>query len=51
MDEIVNEPAVAYQKRHYTIEEYLKMEKASTAKHEYDQGRDLCHVWCRRESQ
>lgn len=38
MDEIINEPAVAYQKRHYTIEEYLEMEKASTVKHEYFQG-------------
>ena len=38
MDEIVNEPTVAYQKRHYTIEEYLEMEKASTVKHEYFQG-------------
>jgi Uma2 family endonuclease len=38
MDEIVNEPAVAYQKRRYTIEEYLEMEKASTVKHEYFQG-------------
>lgn len=38
MDEIVNEPAVAYQKRRYTIEEYLEMEKASTEKHEYFQG-------------
>ncbi|WP_293788590.1 Uma2 family endonuclease [uncultured Pedobacter sp.] len=38
MDEIVNEPAVAYQKRHYTIEEYLEMEKTSTVKHEYYQG-------------
>lgn len=38
MDEIVNEPAVAYQKRHYTIEEYLEMEKASMIKHEYYQG-------------
>jgi Uma2 family endonuclease len=38
MDEIVNEPAVAYQKRHYTVEEYLEMEKASTVKHEYFQG-------------
>jgi Uma2 family endonuclease len=38
MDEIVNEPVVAYQKRHYTIEEYLEMEKASTEKHEYFQG-------------
>jgi Uma2 family endonuclease len=38
MDEIVNEPSVAYQKRHYTVEEYLEMEKASTVKHEYFQG-------------
>lgn len=38
MDEIVNEPAVAYRKRRYTIEEYLEMEKASTEKHEYFQG-------------
>ncbi|WP_431294736.1 Uma2 family endonuclease [Pedobacter sp. P26] len=38
MDEIVNEPVVAYQKRHYTIEEYLEMEKEATVKHEYYQG-------------
>jgi Uma2 family endonuclease len=38
MDEIVNEPVVAYQKRHYTVEEYLEMEKVSTEKHEYFQG-------------
>jgi Uma2 family endonuclease len=38
MDEIVNEPAVAYQKRRYTVEEYLEMEKESTVKHEYYQG-------------
>ena len=38
MDEIVNEPAVAYQKRHYTVEEYLELEKPSTLKHEYFQG-------------
>ena len=38
MDEIVNEPAVAYQKRHFTIEEYLEMEKSSPVKHEYYQG-------------
>ncbi|ARS40567.1 hypothetical protein CA265_13215 [Sphingobacteriaceae bacterium GW460-11-11-14-LB5] len=38
MDDVVNEPAVSYQKRHYTIEEYLEMEKASTVKHEYFQG-------------
>lgn len=34
----VNEPAVAYSKRHYTIEEYLEMENAATEKHEYYQG-------------
>ena len=34
----VNEPALAYSKRHYTIEEYLKMENAATEKHEYYQG-------------
>jgi len=34
----VNEPAVAYSKRHYTIEEYLEMENAATEKHEYFQG-------------
>lgn len=38
MEEIVNEPAVAYQKSRYTIQEYLEMEKASTTKHEYFQG-------------
>jgi Uma2 family endonuclease len=38
MDEIVNEPAVAYHKRHYTVEEYLELEKPSTEKHEYFQG-------------
>jgi len=38
MDEIVNEPTVEYKKRHYTIQEYLEMEKASQEKHEYFQG-------------
>jgi len=38
MDEIVNEPAVAYHKSHYTVEEYLELEKASTVRHEYFQG-------------
>ncbi len=38
MDDIVNEPVIAYQKRHYTVEEYLEMEKASTEKHEYFLG-------------
>jgi Uma2 family endonuclease len=35
---IVEEPALAYSKQHYTIEEYLAMEEASTEKHEYYQG-------------
>jgi Uma2 family endonuclease len=34
----VNEPAVAYNKRKYTIEEYLEMENAAAEKHEYYQG-------------
>ncbi|MDQ0638500.1 Uma2 family endonuclease [Pedobacter sp. W3I1] len=38
MDEIINEPVLAYQKRHYTVEEYLEMEKESQEKHEYFQG-------------
>lgn len=38
MENIVNEPAVAYNKRRYTVEEYLEMEKPSTVKHEYYQG-------------
>jgi len=38
MNEIVNEPVVAYKKRHYSVEEYLEMEKASAVKHEYFQG-------------
>ncbi|MFD2288398.1 Uma2 family endonuclease [Pedobacter petrophilus] len=38
MDEIVNEPAVAYQKRRYTVHEYLEMENASQEKHEYFEG-------------
>jgi len=33
-----HEPAVAYGKRKYSIEEYLEMENASTEKHEYYQG-------------
>jgi len=35
---LVNEPAVDYNKRKYTIEEYLEMENAATEKHEYYQG-------------
>ena len=34
----VKEPAVAYGKEKFTIEEYLRMEKAATEKHEYYQG-------------
>lgn len=34
----VNEPAVAYGAHKYTIEEYLKMEKAATERHEYYKG-------------
>jgi Uma2 family endonuclease len=34
----VNEPAVSYSKRKYTIPEYLEMEDAATEKHEYYQG-------------
>jgi Uma2 family endonuclease len=34
----VKEPAVAYHKRKYSIEEYLEMEYASEEKHEYYQG-------------
>jgi len=38
MEFIVNEPAVAYNKRRFTIEEYLEKEKASDKKHEYFEG-------------
>jgi len=38
MEEIVNEPNVEYKKRHFTVAEYLEMEKASQEKHEYFQG-------------
>src|SRR6202012_6265077 len=34
----VREPAVAYAKRKYSIEEYLEMENAATEKHEYYKG-------------
>lgn len=34
----VREPAVAYGKSRFTIEEYLEMERASNEKHEYCQG-------------
>jgi Uma2 family endonuclease len=38
MENEVREPAVAYGKSKFTIEEYLQMEKASIEKHEYYQG-------------
>ena len=34
----VNEPEVAYEKQHYSIEEYLEMENAANEKHEYYKG-------------
>src|SRR4051812_11505231 len=34
----LREPAVAYNKRKYTFEEYLEIENASNEKHEYYQG-------------
>ena len=34
----IKEPAIAYSKRKYSIEEYLEMENAATEKHEYYQG-------------
>ncbi len=34
----VREPAIAYGKQKFTIEEYLKLENASDEKHEYYQG-------------
>ncbi len=34
----IKEPAIAYSKKKYTIEEYLEMENAATEKHEYYQG-------------
>jgi Uma2 family endonuclease len=34
----LQEPAIAYGKRKYTIQEYLEMENASLEKHEYYQG-------------
>ncbi|HTG56356.1 MAG TPA: Uma2 family endonuclease [Niabella sp.] len=38
MDNILNEPAPAYQKAFYTVTEYLEMEKTSDTKHEFFQG-------------
>ncbi len=34
----IKEPAIAYNKQKYTIEEYLQMERASEQKHEYFMG-------------
>ncbi|HVZ97997.1 MAG TPA: Uma2 family endonuclease [Chitinophagaceae bacterium] len=34
----IREPAVAYGKRNFSIEEYLEMENAATEKHEYYRG-------------
>jgi Uma2 family endonuclease len=34
----VNEAALSYEKRQYSIEEYLEMENAATEKHEYYKG-------------
>jgi Uma2 family endonuclease len=34
----IKEPAISYNKKKYTIEEYLEMENASDQKHEYYQG-------------
>ena len=34
----IREPAIAYSKKSYTIEEYLEMENASSEKHEYYKG-------------
>ena len=38
MENKLKEPAVAYGKNKFTIEEYLQMEEASEEKHEYYQG-------------
>lgn len=38
MDNKVEEPAIAYGKRKYTVQEYLELEKNSLEKHEYFQG-------------
>ncbi len=38
MENIINEPAPAYQEAGYTIAEYLQMEKASEVKHEFFRG-------------
>jgi Uma2 family endonuclease len=34
----IKEPAISYNKKRYSIEEYLEMENASVEKHEYYQG-------------
>lgn len=38
MDTYVREPAIAYGKQKFSIEEYLEMENAAVEKHEYYQG-------------
>jgi Uma2 family endonuclease len=38
MEDIVNEPAVAYNKRYFSAEEYLEQERKATEKHEYFEG-------------
>ncbi|MBO9617448.1 MAG: Uma2 family endonuclease [Niabella sp.] len=38
MENIVNEPAPAYEKAFYSVAEYLEMEKVSLQKHEYYRG-------------
>lgn len=38
MEDIVNEPAVAYNKRYFSAEEYLEQERTASEKHEYFDG-------------
>jgi len=44
MENELREPAVAYGKSKFTIEEYLQMELASQQKHEYYQG-EILAMW------
>lgn len=39
MDNILNEPGPTYQKKFYTVAEYLEMEKSSDVKHEFFCGK------------
>ncbi|HKZ66451.1 MAG TPA: Uma2 family endonuclease [Chitinophagaceae bacterium] len=49
MENELREPAVAYGKNKFTIEEYLQMEAASDEKHEYYQG-EISAMWgCRQQ--